>query len=287
MDLILSGTLDRKEIHSAISLLRNNNTKVVNKIDLSRIRFVKPYGLVLLLQLFDYIEQINDILLPHISIQTYMERLGFFDRAGEYINWDEDIIKLKEMVAKNNNNKTLIEMKKISNNSDIRNTLSQIQEQTINILINELGYSENDILDLLVMLSELLNNIPRHSKTYGYICAQTYKFSKSSYRYLSVCISDIGIGIRNSYFFQDGVKFANLNDIDAIKMAVIDEKSSLTRGGNGYKGIKEKIKKLRGALIVKSGSAQVSFDFNNTELTDDEPIFPGTQIEILLPEKIG
>jgi len=285
VDIRLSGTLDAAMIDNILKLIESK--KSVSIFDLSKITFVKPYGLVLLLQIFDYLEQIDEIIFPDNHTISYIARAGFFDQAQEIINLDAHIKKINENVKYSKDNKTLIAVTKIENKQDILATLVAVNNQTRNILVNDLKYENKDIEDFVVLLSELLDNIRRHSGSNGYISAQSYRFHNSNYKYISVCISDTGIGMKQSYL-ENGYP-DKLDDKDALELAIIKESSRFSftgeRGGNGYKGIKEKVSKLNGAFFVKSGNCRI--DTFNKSFTFEEglPYFKGTQIEITLPQK--
>ncbi|QOR65792.1 hypothetical protein IM538_18580 [Cytobacillus suaedae] len=287
MDITLKNTLDSKEINKAIQIINQYKVNKVNILDLSEINFVKPYGLTLLLQLFEHLEEIDEIILPKLTTVTYMARMGFFNHAEDILIVDDQIKEINSLVVKDPENQSVIDLTKIIDKKDIRFTLQDVHEKTRKILINELHYDSKDIDDFTVMLSELLTNIPRHSQTYGYVCAQTYRYPGSSRKYVSVCISDMGIGMKES-FIVNGV-FTEVNDKDALRHAVIEGKSSKVtsggRGGNGYKGIKEIVNKLKGGMSIKSGISQINFSQNHYEFDESVPDFPGTQVEIILPQK--
>jgi len=287
MNIKLQDTLDAAEINKAIKIINGLEDKIVGEIDLSHIKFVKPYGLILLLQIFDYLDEIDKIYWPNSSTISYMARMGFFTQARKVLTLEKQIQEINEQVIKDPKNQTLIDITKIQDNHDIRTTLEDVHEKAYKILVRELRYKEKDIDDFIVLLSEALNNIPRHSKSCGFICAQRYHYQRSNHKYISVCISDMGIGVRNSYV-TNGLITA-VDDKEAIKFAVIDGKSSKVRGekrgGNGYKGIKEIVNKLKGVISVKSGSVQIDVGKNQYFFDETVPYFPGTQIEIILPEK--
>ncbi|MBT2655357.1 sensor histidine kinase [Bacillus sp. ISL-18] len=285
MEIRLSGTLDVTMIDNILKMI--GSKKSVSIFDLSKIRFVKPFGLVLLLQIFDYLEQIDEIIFPDNHTISYMARAGFFDQAQEIINLDDHIKKINDNVKYSKDNKTLIAVTKIENKQDILATLVAVNNQTRNILINDLKYENKDIEDFVVLLSELLDNIRRHSGSNGYISAQSYRFQNSNYKYISVCISDTGIGMKQSYL-ENGYP-NKLEDKGALELAIIKESSrfSLTgeRGGNGYKGIKEKVSKLNGAFFVKTGNCRINAFNKSFTFEEGVPYFKGTQIEITLPQK--
>lgn len=281
------GTLDKDEIYRSLALSQLIYGDNISKYDLSRVKFVDPYGMVLLIQMIEQrLDTLEEVIMPASKRPfKYMARAGFFDQVKRYLTLTPEEELVNEEVRRNPANKTLIDITRIENNKDIKETIKLVLDQNQNILTNELNYKENDIYDYSGMLVEILSNIPRHSKSHGYVCAQSYHYAKSSNKYVSVCISDVGIGIRKSF---DGL-YGKINDLNALQLAVIEEKSSIEirggRGGNGYKGIKEKVEKLGGSIFVKSGTGEIGIDKEQILRLNDVPFFPGTQIQIFLPEK--
>lgn len=285
MDISVKGTLDREKINEILNHIKNQKT--ISTLDLSRVNFVKPYGMIVLLQIISNLQQIERIIFPDYSTLTYMARAGFFDQAKDILDLDREITELNNNIKVSEDNKTLIAINKIQNREDIVSTLSLVHEQTRNILINNLGYKHKDVEDFLVLLSELLDNINRHSGSTGFVSAQSYRYRGSNLKYISVCVSDTGIGIKKS-FINNGYQ-TKLSHKEAIELAVIKEFSSKSingqRGGNGYKGIKEKVEKLSGGFLVRTGDCQLNVLNKVYEYTTNMPFFLGTQIEITLPEK--
>ncbi|KFN12097.1 Signal transduction histidine kinase, nitrate /nitrite-specific [Paenibacillus macerans] len=242
--------------------------------------------MILLLHLFDYLKGIDEIIFPDNVALTYLERVGFFSNVTSYIRLNQEILDLNEKVVRNNNNTSMLEITKISNMNDIVQVLNKVNNQTGIILEKELYYNFDDTIDFLTILSELLNNITRHSKSYGYVCAQVYKYPNSNRKFASVCISDNGIGIKQSINESKYIGATNCSDRSALRIAIIDEVTSKKNGGCGYKGIKEKLKKFGGSLYVRSGSAEILISGKSKpKITDRRSSFYGTQIELILPQR--
>lgn len=285
--LEFKGTLDRDEIHRNLFISSHIYNNDIRKLDLSKVKFVDPYGMILTLHIIEErLNSLEEVIMPK-SKKTlkYMARAAFLNEAKRHLTLESHEKEVNDEVRRNPNNKTLIDITKIENNQDIKKTVRLVFNQTQNILINDLFYDEEDVTDYSDMLAEILSNIPRHSKSHGYVCAQSYHYPKSASKYVSVCISDVGIGIKNSF---EGL-INGLDDFKALKLAVIEEKSSIEirgeRGGNGFKGIKEKIGNLGGSLYVKSGTAEIRIEKGKNFIMGEVPFFPGTQLQIILPEK--
>ncbi|WP_433946984.1 hypothetical protein [Paenibacillus sp. SN-8-1] len=284
----IQRTLDREKINNVIDDIIVSGTNKLPFLDLSGVSFVEPYGMVLLLQLIDRFD-IGEIHYPRSrSAATYLERAGFFDVAARYTNLPHDIKALKSQVPRNQNNQTMLTITPIEYRHDARAAVNIVNTQTRTILENELLYDADDVNDFIVILSELLGNIPRHSKSYGYVCAQVYRIPHSEVKYASVCISDKGIGIRRTFEESDYITIMMPDDEKALNVAVVKERSSKKDGGTGYKGIKEKIRKFNGTLYVRSGRAEILIDPDGDfKITPRRSSFVGTQIEFKLPQRLG
>ncbi|HDR6245573.1 TPA: hypothetical protein QCU24_003326 [Bacillus cereus] len=291
MELIFKGKLDREYMYRVIKQVNIYGIKSLTTINLSKMKFADPYGMIMLLHLIEQAPNIDLLILPEYQTLTYMKRSMFFKHIREEISFSQDIEDDDYDRLKNPGNKTLLDITKMNGKEDIIKAVKYVHDQTNNILINDLGYTTEDIGKFSVLLAENLDNIRRHSESFGYICAQSYKFRRSNNKYIKVCISDTGIGIKNSFINTNVEKIPSngLSDGAALKLAVIDEQSSKVwkgeRGGNGFYGIKQIIKKLKGYLIIKSGTAQIVVDKNQYKINNNLPFFPGTQIEIFLPCK--
>lgn len=291
MELIVKGRLDRRYMHRVIDKVNTKGIESLTTINLSKMKFAEPYGMIMLLHLIEQAPNINLLILPEYQTLTYMKRSMFFKYIREGISFSQDIEEDEYDIFKNPRNKTLLDITKMNGKQDIIKAVKYVRDQTNNILLNDLGYTTEDIGKFSVLLAENLDNIRRHSESFGYICAQSYKFKKTDNKYIKVCISDTGIGMKKSFINTNTEKIPSngFSDGDALKLAVIDEQSSKVwkgeRGGNGFNGIKQIIKKLKGYLIIKSGTAQIEVDKNHYKINNDLPFFPGTQIEIFLPCK--
>jgi hypothetical protein len=281
----IQGTLDREKINAVVDSLYNKGSRRLSTLDLTDISFVEPYGMVLLLQLLDRVT-IDHIYYPTNRSVTYLERAGFFDAAARYTDVPLNIQQLKGVVPRNQNNQTMLSITPIADDKDAHSAVQVVNTQTRVILENELKYDRDDVRDFIVILSELLGNIPRHSKSYGYVCAQVYRIPHTNIKYASVCISDKGIGISKTFEESDYITIPKPDDKIALKYAVIKEKSSKKNGGTGYKGIKEKIKKFGGTLYVRSGRAEIFIDQEGKyEINERSASSWGTQIEFKLPQR--
>ncbi|MFF2482946.1 ATP-binding protein [Paenibacillus sp. NPDC058071] len=286
MELTIKNKLDRKAINDLIDLVTMKNIKTISYLDISSVKFVDPYGMVLLLQLLRSMNSIDRIDYPLDNVASYMVRASFFSHLENFKSLDKKAKTLRFLYKKKEDNSTMLEITKIESSEDILSVIRIVTEQTRSILEIALKYSDNEILGFITMLSELLDNIIRHSKATGYICAQVYRYPNSDRSYVSVCISDTGIGVKRSLVESPFLSFSNINDMRALRLAVIDSVTSKEKGGIGFYGIKEMVKKYSGSLYIRSGSAELTIDSKGKYLINSRIAqFTGTQIELRLPQR--
>ncbi|MGD6994013.1 ATP-binding protein [Sutcliffiella horikoshii] len=288
MDLILPEHLNSTEMEKVLFRLQDSDGNF-NVVDLSRISFIFPYGLNMLLLIMEEIEAFNSLKFPNAKIMSYLIRMGFFEKLKESWDLSEEIqydISLHEK-AFNNDNKTLLELTKISHFSHVFPVLQTIEDKVSIILEEQLHYTQNEIKKFKDILDELCQNISRHSKSHGYLSVQyiPYYYTQNNVKYkwpVKIGITDRGIGFAATY---DNC----LNDEEAIYKAIVENKSSKSKGGMGLKYIKSYVSEFGGELYIRSGEASYYQVGKTGEYTikSDIPFFRGSQIDITLPTKIN
>jgi anti-sigma regulatory factor (Ser/Thr protein kinase) len=286
MDLIFPGHLNSRELEKVLIELQASDGNF-NIVDLSNINFIFPYGLNMLLHIMEEIEAFNTFKFPNEKIMSYLIRMGFFERLEETWDLTEEIlydISLHEK-PKNEDNKTLLELTKISHFSHVFPVLQIIEEQVKIILEKHLKYTPQEIKKFKDILDELCQNISRHSNAHGYVSVQYVPFyiTRSNIKYtypVKIGITDCGIGFAATYNNE-------ISDKDAIYKAIIENKSSKSKGGMGLKYIKSYVKEFGGELFIRSGRASYYQEGKegNYIISTDLPFFKGSQIDITLPTK--
>ncbi|MBY0122133.1 ATP-binding protein [Bacillus sp. S/N-304-OC-R1] len=288
MDLIFPEYLNSKEMEKVLFSLQGSDGNF-NVVDLSKINFIFPYGLNMLLHIMEEIEAFNTIKFPNEKIMSYLIRMGFFEKLKESWDLTEEIlydISLHERGI-NSDNKTLLELTRISHFSHVFPVLHTIEEKVSSILKEQLHYTSQEIKKFKDILDELCQNISRHSKSHGYVSVQyvPYYFTQNRIKYnwpVKIGITDCGIGFAETY---DNV----FSDKEAIYQAVIENKSSKSKGGMGFKYIKSYVSEFGGELFIRSGGASYYQDGKkgNYEINSDISFFKGCQIDITLPTKLS
>ncbi|MGE7132989.1 hypothetical protein [Lysinibacillus xylanilyticus] len=286
MKLILPKYLNGNSLEQTLNCNKNNQ-KAYQSIDMSNIEFIFPYGLNMLIHIFETSDTINEIILPSSKIMSYLIRMDFFKNLELTQDLSEQTryeIKLHDR-GKNSDNKTLLELTRIGELKDTINVIGKIQGKIQEILKLQLNYSDTEVNMFKKIFVELCQNITRHSNAHGYASVQyipyyTTRKSETYYNPLKIGITDIGMGFAKTYSPQ-------MADKEALIRAVIENKTSKSSGGLGLKHIKGYIKEFGGEIYIRTGTAAYyqSGKGGEYELMEDLAFFPGSHIDVTLPTK--
>jgi len=257
-------------------------------IDLSNVGFVDPYGMLGVLEMGRYLgltREKTSLLLPESgNVLRYLERMDFFKYAERYFRIVNNP-QLSEKYLRSSYSDVLLEITPIQKSDDIHFIVGKVKKRSHTILKKHLHYSEKAINGFIVALSEVCQNIIEHSENTGFVGIQKYRFQKLKKNVVKIAVMDLGIGFKESLAERISVK----DDLVAIESALIDGISRYDdRGrGHGLAGVKRFVHDWNGKLSIRSGSAKLSVipDWGwGREREKNLLYFPGSQINILLPE---
>lgn len=257
-------------------------------IDLSSVGFIDPYGMLGVLEAGRYLESNSGrrpLLLPESdNVLRYLERMDFFKYADRYFT----IVNKRTVSDKffrSSYSDVLLEITPIQKSDDIHFIVGKVKKRSHAILKKHLHYNENAIHGFIVALSEVCQNIIEHSKNTGFVGIQKYRFQKLKKNVVKIAVMDLGIGFMKSLAERILIK----DDLVAIESALMHGMSRYEdRGrGHGLAGVKRFVSQWNGKLSIRSGSAKLSVipDWGwGREKEKGLSYFPGSQINILLPE---
>lgn len=222
------------------------------------------------------------------DVESYLNRMGFFQAA-------EGIFAAGTSFPRRSAGPSdvLLEITPITTNSDVHQVVDRVQTRAGVILSKTLGYPQTSVVQFSVILSEVCQNILEHAEATGWVAAQSYNWSKRLGRHVVIIsVADLGRGFRGSLSDEHSARFANRwGDVTALEAAFIH---GLTRfpdlgRGQGIQQIRKQVRRWDGLISIRSGTARIADVprwFEAPPLEEGLPDFPGTQINIVLPEQV-
>ena len=222
------------------------------------------------------------------EVKSYLGRMGFFQAA-------EGIFAAGTSFPRRSSGRSevLLEITPITTNSDVHVVVDRVQKRAGAILSNTLGYPPTSVVQFSVILSEVCQNILEHADAPGWVAAQSYNWKKRLGRQVVIIsVADLGRGFRGSLSDEHSARFADRwGDVTALEAAFIH---GLTRfpdsgRGQGIQQIRKQVRRWDGLISIRSGTARIADVpswFDAPPLEEGLSHFPGTQINIVLPERL-
>ena len=263
--------------------------KELSQIDLRNVNFVDPYGMVSILEIGELLKTDSikkTIYLPESEeVLKYLERMDFFKFADKYFILEPSKPQISGKYLRSSYSDVLLEITPIEKSDDIHFIVGKVKERANVILKKHLHYDEKAINSFIVALSEVCQNIIEHSETKGFVGIQKYHWQNINKNIVKIAVMDIGIGFKKS--LSD--RFSFKNDFEAIEKALLHGASRYADEGRGHglAAVRRFVNQWNGKLSIRSGKAKLSIipDWaRGKEKETNLTRFPGTQINILLPE---
>ena len=259
------------------------------EINLSDTSFIDPYGMLGLLEIGELcmLEDVRKtIILPRLDeVLKYLERMDFFAIARRYFTLEPSPWDLTAKYQRSMDSDVLLEITPIEKADDIHLIAKKVRDRAHAILETHLHYDERAIGGFIVALSEVCQNIIEHSENKGFVGIQKYRFQNLNKNVVKIAVMDIGIGFRKSL----SGRFKLRGDLDAIDRALLHGASRYEDEGRGHglAAVRRFVNQWRGKLSIRSGTAKLSLIPEWSRGNEKERnliAFPGSQINILLPE---
>lgn len=258
-------------------------------LDARHARWASPYGLTALLTLAQTRLSRPAFAVPEASdTVSYWARTGFFAHAA-------DLFELKGSVPRGRQSESsvLLEITPVVGSEDVHTVVEKVQQKAQAILVNELKLDAAATMRFTMALSETCQNIVEHAQRGGWVAVQTYRWQKRlGRRVVVIAVCDAGIGFKASLESAPGrPRSDRWDDGMALEEAVM---RGVTRfrdsgRGQGLAGVRRFIAKWDGKFAVRSGTARLAimptWD-EDVPLTENLPAFPGSQIQITIPERV-
>lgn len=286
-------SLDEQTFESVIEQLAPVPLGQKILVDARHARWASPYGLTALLCVAQSREDRMAFAVPeHPDTLSYWSRTGFFRYAGELFELHGSVPRARDA----HESDVLLEITPIVQTDDVHGVVGRIQQKAGDILHGQLGLDTAVTGRFSMTLSESCQNIVEHAGQGGWVAVQSYSYKKRLGRKVVViAVCDAGIGFRNSLESSPGHRHSDRwDDAMALEEAVLRAVSRFRMSdkgrGQGLAGIRRFIAQWHGKLTVRSGTARLAINpawDEDVPMTKGMPYFPGTQMQITIPERIG
>lgn len=255
-----------------------------DEIDLRGVTFIDPYGMVGLLEIGELcmLEDIKKtVLLPRSAeVLRYLGRMDFFSHARRSFTLEP----MQPPVAGGGGSDVLLEITPIERAADIHAIVGRVRDRAEAILAAHLRYDERAINGFIVALSEVCQNIIEHSENKGFVGIQKYRYPSLDRNIVKIAVMDAGIGFRRSLS-----RLGPKSDLEALEKALLQGASRHEDEGRGHglAAVRRFTEQWQGRLSLRSGTARLAIIptwARGKEREVNLVNFPGSQINILLPE---
>lgn len=259
-------------------------------IDARHTRWASPFGLTALLTLAQTRLERPSIAVPeNDETASYWARTGFFKHATELY----DVIGSFPR-ARQGESSALLDITPVVDSEDVHSVVDKVQQKAQQILVHELHLDVTATMRFTMALSETCQNIVEHAGRGGWVAVQMYRWQKRlGRRVVVIAVCDAGMGFRNSLESAVGrPRSDRWDDGMALEEAVMRGVSRFrdTGRGQGLAGVRRFISKWDGKFSVRSGTARLAivptWD-EDVPLTEQLPAYPGSQVQITIPERIS
>jgi anti-sigma regulatory factor (Ser/Thr protein kinase) len=262
-------------------------------IDARHARWASPYGLTALLCVAQARRDRLAFALPeHADTLSYWSRIGFVRHAAELYEMHGTVPRARDA----HESDVLLEITPITQSDDVHGVVGRIQQKAADILHGQLNLDTAITGAFGMTLSEACQNIVEHAGRGGWVAVQKYTYTKRLGRKVVViAVCDAGIGFRKSLESSPGHRSSDRwDDGQALEDAVLRATSRFRHGdkgrGQGLAGIRRFVSRWHGKLTVRSGTARLAIAPEwdaDLPLTEGLPFFPGAQMQIVIPERLG
>ncbi len=252
-------------------------------LDLAAVRWVRPYGAVLLLEACRHLARCTGgpvcLVNMQTSVHAYLRRIDFFERAAASacttVPFDP-MDDLSRSLASCN----VLELFPIASLGDVYAAVARARQ----ILAYWLGDASYNIAQIVSLLSEACGNAAEHSRDVGMLTIQKYEWA--DHTGVLLAISDSGQGIRRSLVAAHG----QIAGTDASYILKALEGLSSRQGGRGGLGLgamKRIATTSGGSLHIRSGAGRIAARGSGLGMRDGLAFLPGTQIAVTFRSRLG
>jgi len=285
---ILNRLLDRVDIELPHSLTKETMQSFISqvvddggkprwsriRIDLERLDFIDPTGVVVLCSLIDYLKRVRvkvnvRIKKPYSKCVEYLDDFGFFRHYGGE--------SLRPQAALR---RTTVPIERVESHQ----LFAYLDNQLMPWIAERVGLAQESIAAVKTCFEEIFHNIEDHSGV-DIGCAFAQFFPKNDH--IHVAISDYGVGI--PYVVRKQVP--GLADDQALVKACEEGFTTKTNVRNRGAGLPTLIRYVtlrnQGSVLIASGRGELAATFQDGRTrirarTARDGIYPGTLVKVIL-----
>ncbi|MDQ3697904.1 MAG: ATP-binding protein [Gemmatimonadota bacterium] len=287
----LPPSLDDKTFESVFAQLAPVPPDERILLDARHTRWASPFGLTALLAVARSRSERSGLYRPESDeTASYWARAGFFRCCDGVLDVHGSVPR-----SRDGDSDVLLEVTPVAGSEDVHEVVGRIQGKAHTILSKELNLDAKATMGFAMTLSEACQNVVEHAGRGGWVAVQTYRWTQRlGRRVVVIAVCDAGIGFRES--LETGnpgrARSDRWDDAAALEEAVIRGVSRFRDPGRGQglAGVRRYIGRWEGKVSVRSGTARISivpsWD-DDVPLEEKLPYFPGAQIQITIPERLG
>jgi hypothetical protein len=271
---VLGG--DTQSVERFYSIISNVPPAEKYMLDMSAVRFVKPYGVIALVIAARGLSMLSgqQVHLSNTSdkVYLYLHRMNLFQIGSD---WLQAADTLGQEWSRNPQTANLLELTVITGPSDVELVISRAERIFSRWLLVP------NLRNLLNVLSELCANIYQHSgDRYGCVLIQKYESFKRDQVIVNLAVGDLGCGIRGSLVARHGE--IGREPLDYLREAMGGRTSRHTdRGGLGLRRVEQIAASEGGHLWLRSETAAIfSRGPGKAKGHRDMALVPGTQVAV-------
>jgi anti-sigma regulatory factor (Ser/Thr protein kinase) len=262
-------------------------------LDARGAKWASPYGLITMLTAGQALAELDCekplLTVPDSAeVRRYWARTGFFHHAADLFEIHGTVPRAAPAAESD----VLLNVTPVCASHDVHEVVGHIQERAGHILSGKLGIGAKATLGFTMALSEACQNIVEHAGTGGWVAVHAYTWRKRlGRRVVVIAVSDAGVGFRRSLETSQANQFGDRwGDASALEAALIQGVSRFRDPGRGQglAGIKRYLSRWQGKISIRSGTARLSivpsWD-DDVPLADHLPYFPGSQVQIVIPQQ--
>lgn len=254
------------------------------EIDLGSLRFIDPYGLVLLCLMGRYARTVNPNVIYHMPqaypLRRYLGRVRFEQALDGIVMQGPALVVDQE--REKTDSEALLEITRIEAQADVESLLRRIGQRVEAILAEELLYTAVEINQFKNVIAELCHNILDHSMNWGYVTAQRYLDPRLGKKYVVIGVGDLGIGVKKSLSQRHDI--GGWSHGKAMENSLKQHFSRDDNRGLGLYIVNQICNRYNGSLHMRTGDTRL-YIRGRRQYEHLSAYFPGTQVGITLYQR--